>query len=140
MATLVHAMDFDVLKQRLTPLCDDPTIRLVVLFGSSVKGGQHRRSDVDLAVLGSTPLDLIGLTNRVTTLLHSNRVDVVDLQRASPLLMMEVVRSGRLLYEQRAGQYVSFCSLAHRRYVDTAKLRKAQQQAIETFLRARGEA
>lgn len=131
-------MEFDTLKQQLAALSEDPTIELIVLFGSSVKGGQHKESDVDLAILGGRPLDLVSLTSRVMSLLHANRVDVLDLRRAAPLLMMEVVRSGRLLYERCAGQYVSFCSLAHRRYVDTAKLRTAQRQTIKNFLHARG--
>ena len=128
------------LRERLAPLIEQGTIHLIVLFGSTVHGLTHHESDLDLAMQGSSPLDVVAVTTEAIRLLHANRVDVVDLRRASPLLMMEVVRGGRLVYEQRPGLYAEFCSLAHRRYVDTAKLRQAQQDAIRQFLDARGVA
>jgi predicted nucleotidyltransferase len=128
------------LRVRLAPLFDDPRIELVIVFGSILRGVLHSKSDVDLAVQGGGPLDIVMLTNQITRLLRTDRVDVVDLRRISPLLMMEVVRGGVLLHERVAGSYVAFCSLAHRRYVDTAKLRVGQREAIRQFLRARGVA
>ena len=128
------------LRERLAPLFADPDIDLVILFGSAAGGETHAASDVDLAMAGARPLDLVRLTNAVTRLLRTDSVDVVDLRRASPLLMMEVARGGRLLYERTPGGYVGFCALAHRRYVDTGKLRAAQREAIKNFLRQRGAA
>ena len=49
------------------------------------------QSDLDLAVLGDKPVDLVKVTNEVIKSLHLNEVDVVDLRRASPLLAMEIV-------------------------------------------------
>jgi len=126
------------LAEQLAPLFHRPEIRLVVLFGSAATGRRHGGSDLDLAILGDTPLDLVELTNRVITLTHVNDVDLVDLRRAPPLLAMEVARHGRLLHERSAGDYAQFVSLAYRRYVDTAKLRAAQKEAIAGFLRERG--
>lgn len=128
------------LRERLAPLFANPAIELVALFGSTAAGATHAESDLDLAILGSGPLDLVALTNDVSQLLHTDAVDLVDLRRAPPLLMMEVVRGGHLLYERVPGSYAAFCSLAHRRYVDTAKLRLAQRETIQQFLLARGVA
>ncbi len=128
------------LRERLAPLFANPAIELVILFGSMASGEGHTESDLDLAVRGSGVLDLVALTNDVTRLLHTDDVDLVDLRRASPLLMMEVARKGRLLYEKTSGIYPAFCSLAHRRYVDTAKLRAAQREVIQHFLLQRGAA
>lgn len=128
------------LRERLTPLFADQDIDLVIVFGSVAGGVIHAESDLDLAVEGRRPLDLVSLTNDITQLLRTDAVDVVDLRRASPLLMMEIARGGRLLYERTPGSYAAFCSLAHRRYVDTTKLRLAQREAIQHFLRARGVA
>ncbi len=132
--------DLSRLREQLSPLYENPEIDLVILFGSRAAGEMHAESDIDLALQGRGPLDLVAMTNQVTQLLRTDRVDVVDLRRASPVMMMEVVRGGVLLYEQSPGLYVTFCSLAHRRYVDTAKLRNAQRDAIQRFLRARGVA
>lgn len=126
------------LRQQLAPLFRRPDLRLVILFGSVATGAPHGRSDVDLAVLGDHPLDLVELTNAVIQLTHLNDVDLVDLCHAPPLLAMEVARHGRLLHERAPGDYAQFCSLAYRRYVDTAKLREAQKDAIAGFLRERG--
>ncbi|CAE6797943.1 type VII toxin-antitoxin system MntA family adenylyltransferase antitoxin [Nitrospira defluvii] len=127
-------------RERLVPLFADPDLDLVILFGSVAGGVTHADSDLDLAVKGRQPLDLVSLTNEITRLLHTDAVDVADLRRASPLLMMEVVRGGQLLYERTPGCYAAFCSLAHRRYVDTAKLRVAQRETIRHFLQNRGAA
>jgi len=129
-----------LLRERLAPLFANPAIELVILFGSMASGTGYAESDLDLAVRGNSVLDLVALTNDVTRLLHTDDVDLVDLRRASPLLMMEVAREGRLLYERTPGTYPAFCSLAHRRYVDTAKLRVAQRETIRCFLRQRGAA
>lgn len=128
------------LRERLAPLFANPAIELVILFGSMASGTGHTESDLDLAVRGSGVLDLVALTNDVTRLLHMDDVDLVDLRRASPLLTMEVARKGRLLYEKTPGSYPAFCSLAHRRYIDTSKLRIAQRETIRQFLRDRGAA
>lgn len=127
-------------RERLAPLFADPSIDLVVLFGSVATGVSRAESDLDVAVRGGRQLDLVLVTNQMSQLLHTDAIDVVDLRRASPLLMMEVVRGGMLLYERTTGIYADFCSLAHRRYVDTAKLRLAQRETIQQFLLARGVA
>ena len=131
-------LDFHRLRQQLAPLFRRADLRLVILFGSVGTGAPHARSDVDLAVLGDQPLDLVEMTNAVIQLTHLNDVDLVDLLHAPPLLAMEVARHGRLLYRREPGDYAQFCSLAYRRYAHTAKLRDAQKDAILGFLRERG--
>lgn len=126
------------ITQALTPLMQRPDILLIILFGSVAGGTARPDSDIDIAILASTPFNQLSMIDDIAGYLGTDRVDVVDLRRASPLLAMQALRHGRLLYESHAGDYATFYSLAHRRYVDTAKLRAAQQQAIGNFLAARG--
>jgi predicted nucleotidyltransferase len=126
------------IRERLAPLLARSDIRLVILFGSTARGATHRHSDLDVAILADHPLDPIEITTNVMSLVRASDVDVLDLRRASPLLAMEVVRSGTLLYEREPGQYAEFCSLAHRRYVDTAKLRAGRREALSSFVRMKG--
>lgn len=126
------------IRNKLSPLFQDAGLRLILLFGSSVSGKVHKRSDIDLAFLFDKPADILALTNRVIRLLHTDNVDVVDLRRSSPLLKFSAVRSGRLLYERAPGMFNEFYSLAFRMYVDTKKLRDAQAVAIKQFLKSRG--
>jgi hypothetical protein len=74
------------------------------------------------------------MTNRVTRLLRSDAVDIVDLRTASPLLKYAALRDGKLLYERSPGLYLSAFSLAFRRYIDTKKLRDARRSAIRDYL------
>jgi predicted nucleotidyltransferase len=126
------------ITEALRPLMRRPDVQLIILFGSAARGDTHRDSDIDVGILAVEAFDPIGMTNEISGYLGTSRVDVVDLRRASPLLALEALRHGRLLYESRPGSYAAFYSLALRRYVDTSKLRAAQQQAIGNFLAARG--
>lgn len=131
-------VSIEEIKKGLSPLFHDEGLRLVLLFGSAVSGKIHKKSDIDLAFLFDKPVDILTLTNRIIRLLHTDTVDVVDLKRASPLLKFSAVKSGMLLYEREPGMFHEFYSLAFRRYIDTKKLRDAQAQAIQQFLKARG--
>jgi predicted nucleotidyltransferase len=111
-----------------------PDIELVVLFGSVATGRARARSDVDVAVRGAGPANLDELYRVLAPRIGTARLDLVDLRRASPLLMMEVARRGRLLFERHPGAFRQFQALASRRYCDTAKLRRAQRRAIQAFL------
>jgi uncharacterized protein len=125
------------IKQTLLPLFQEPGLKIVLLFGSQVSGRVHSTSDIDLGVLFDCPADLVGIANRVTGLLRTDRVDLVDLRRASPLLAFAAVSKGHLLYERSAGLFNEFYSLSFRRYIDTKKLRDAQKRAIQNFLEGR---
>ena len=115
-----------------------PTLDLLVLFGSTVTGRRRAGSDLDIAARFDGPTDLDALYLALAGRLGSDRLDLIDLRRAGPLLAFEVARSGRLLFERRRGMFREFQSLASRRYCDTAKLRAAQQRAIRVFLEREG--
>ena len=117
---------------------------LAYLFGSQAGGAAGPLSDVDIAVLlgpevprerwGDVQIDLIG---DLTSLFHRNDVDVVTLNRATPLLAWEVVRCGQRIYEPDPGVRVDFETAAFRRYVDTKPLRKLQLQRLAEWIEER---
>ena len=126
------------ITDRLAPLFQDERIRLVILFGSVASGRQHPRSDIDLAFLFEEDVDLVDLNCKVTEHLKSDKVDIIDLRHANPLLKFSVARSGKLLYQKSPGLFTEFCSLAFRMYADSKKLRDAQAIAINKYLAAKG--
>jgi predicted nucleotidyltransferase len=130
----------DEIKAKLAPLFKEEALQLVLLFGSQSSGQVHPERDIDLGFLYDEAVDLLELTNKVTQLLHKDRVDVIDLRRANPLLCFSAARQGKLLYERCPGLFNSFYSLSFRRYIDTKKLRDARQRAIDSFLEAKGRA
>jgi predicted nucleotidyltransferase len=117
-----------------------PDLQLLVLFGSVVKRRPTAEPDIDLAVQYDGPADLEALYLAVAPRLGTDRVDLVDLRRAGPLLAFEVARTGRLLFERQPGTFRQFQSLASRRFCDTEKLRRAQRRAIQAFLERAGQA
>jgi uncharacterized protein len=127
------------IKERLTPLFEDESLQLVLLFGSALTRNTHKGSDIDLAFLYDKPVDVVTLTNRVIRLLHRDTVDVVDLRSANPLLRFSVAQKGNPLYEKSHGVFNEFCSLAFRMYVDSKKLRDGQVRVIRDFLETRGQ-
>ncbi len=115
-----------------------PELQLLVLFGSAVKGRARARSDVDLGVRCDGVADLDALYLAIAPRLETDRLDLIDLRRAGPLLAFEVARTGRRLFERAPGAFRRFQALASRRYCDTEKLRRAQRRAIHVFLEREG--
>jgi predicted nucleotidyltransferase len=130
--------NIEEIKDKLAPLFNEEGLRLVLLFGSVASGKEYQESDIDLGFLFDKPIDILVLINRVIQLLKTDRVDVIDLRRASPLLKYSAIRQGKVLFEQTPGLFNIFQSLTFRIYVDTKKLRDAQEKAIHNFLGERG--
>jgi len=130
--------NIEEINDKLAPLFNEEGLRLVLLFGSVASGREYQDSDIDLGFLFDKPIDILGLTNRVIQLLRTDRVDVIDLSRASPLLKFSAIRQGKVLFEQAPGLFNTFQSLTFRIYVDTKKMRDAQEKAIHNFLGERG--
>ncbi len=131
-------LKIEEIKEKLSPLFKEKGLQLVLLFGSVVRGGMHKRSDIDLAFLFDKPIDILSLTSRVIRLLHTDNLDVVDIKRSSPLLKYSISRKGTVLYERSPGLFKEFCLLAFKVYVDTKKLRNAQTGVIRHYLEAKG--
>ncbi|MFZ5998210.1 MAG: type VII toxin-antitoxin system MntA family adenylyltransferase antitoxin [Nitrospirota bacterium] len=138
MAELKSILSPEEIRERLRPLQSVEGLQLIMLFGSVAAGSMHKRSDIDLAFLFDMQVDILELTNKVIRLLRTDDIDVVDLNRASPLLKFIVAKQGTLLYEKTEGVFNRFYSLAFRRYVDTRKLRDAQTAVVKQFLKTRG--
>ena len=110
-----------------------PDLELVVLFGSTAKGRSRAGSDVDVAVRCAGPADLDVIHGVLAPAIHTDRLDLVDLRRASPSSRWKW-RAPDACSTSPGGERFEFQSLAARRYCDTAKLRRAQRRAIHVFL------
>jgi predicted nucleotidyltransferase len=129
----------EALAERLRGLRESvPDLELVVLFGSTATGRARPSSDLDLAVLCEGPADLDALYMALAGRFRTDRLDLVDLRRAGPILAFQVARAGLVLFERSAGVFRQFQSLASRRYADTRWLREAQRRAIQVFLHQEG--
>ena len=124
-------------KESLAPLFKEAGLQLVLLFGSMASGKANEKSDIDLGFLLDESKNILDLTNSAIRLLKNDSIDVVDLRLADPLLKFIAATKGKLLYERTPGLFNSFYSLAVRRYLDTKKLRKAQEMFVNSYIRER---
>lgn len=115
----------------MTPL---PSIRLLILFGSHTTGTTGAMSDFDVAVLSdhelsfgerSALIDDIAATYNIP----EEKIDLIDLRTAPPLLERQIAEHGKLIKGNPA-DFVRFRVLAWKRYQDTAKFRRAREEKL----------
>lgn len=107
---------------------------LIIAFGSQVQGRATSKSDFDFAVLKEKPLSLAGrakLAGHISEKLNINedKIDLIDLAAASPILKFEVARDGNLIDGDRA-DFIRFKVRAFKEYVDTAKFRRLREKIM----------
>ena len=93
------------LSATLDALTSDPAIvgrrvQAIWLFGSHARGDARADSDIDLAILCEPPLGAqrLAVMDRVGNALGVD-IDLVDLAIAPPVLVWEIVTTGRLVLE-----------------------------------------
>ena len=112
----------------------DHTIKLVILFGSQATGKAGKHSDTDIAVLSDHPLT-IGEKGEVSAEaakifdVSEDSVDVADIWHAPPLLQQHIASEGKLIHGD-AFDFIRFRVLAWKRYLDTAKFRRAREHSL----------
>jgi predicted nucleotidyltransferase len=102
----------------------------VYRFGSTVDGRTHQGSDTDVAVLARarlSPLVRFEIQERVAGRLGRD-VDLVDLTAASPVLAIQVVAHGQLLYDGDAAARGRFEDLTFGTY---ARLNEERRGILE---------
>ena len=114
------------------------SIKLVILFGSQARGTAGDQSDADVAILADRPLEMeekAGVAERFAKHLNvsEDKIDVVDLWMASPLLQHQIACTGKLL-EGGEFDFVRFKVLAWKRYQDTAKFRRIREEVLSKYV------
>lgn len=109
------------------------------LYGSAARGELRADSDVDLAMLARrrpTAEELFEARSEAAELIGRD-VDLVDLDRASPVLAMQVLRYGRLLVDRDPSRRWRFEAAVPGRYEDVMIMRRPmEKQLIERMLQA----
>jgi len=112
----------------LATLFDEADVLLAYIFGSFAHN--EASADIDLAVLpGNKGLE--ALREKISEILATQRVDLVNLRTASPLLRFEVLSTGSLIFKKDELVENGFELSVIREYRDTAHLRKNQARMLE---------
>lgn len=119
-------MDID--EQRLREL----GVELILVFGSSARNQARPGSDLDVGVLFAGALGDGGedLEAVREALGGGDHMDLVCLNRAGALLLKEAAQDGKPRFEARPGAIEEFRLRAFKRYMDTAKFRRLQAEAL----------
>ena len=105
---------------QLDDLAERIGAKLIIQFGSTVIGNEHRQSDLDVGVLlGRQPTfeDLSTSSTQLQKQFPGRDVDIAVLDSADPLLAWRVATEGRLLWGSTRA-FHEWKMYAYRRYQD----------------------
>ncbi|MDB9316005.1 nucleotidyltransferase domain-containing protein [Spirulina sp. CS-785/01] len=128
-----------------------PYLKMLILFGSRAKGNTHANSDWDFAVLYDQELYEQTLQNaegweflKIYSVLEDylqipgEKIDVVELDRCSPLLAHNIACHGKLLYEQEEGLFEQFKQQSVMTEQELQEQRQTLFNSLESFLQELG--
>jgi len=93
-------------------------VKLLVLFGSRVRGQVHPHSDWDFGYLAGEHSDVDLFRERLVQAVGTESIDLVNLACSSSLLRMRVAAEGEALFESEPGLFKGFQAEAARFWCD----------------------
>ena len=118
--------------------CQEQPVRLCVLFGSQATGKTHAASDVDLAIWPLEPQSSAQKLQWVTELerLLQKEISLVIVSPdLDPVLGFEIVKDGRLLFQQEPELWLKERSRLWHAYNDSLPFRRAAYQQLQQFIK-----
>lgn len=112
-------------------------ILIAYLFGSQcqkeIVKSKGKPRDIDIAILFDHDVslrELLTIRADITSLFRTEKIDVVPLNNASPLLKYEVVAGGRVIYKKGDDILFNFEMKALSHFMDTHYLRETQREYL----------
>lgn len=127
-------------KSLLKKIAQKFSLELILLFGSRVEkpGNLHQESDFDVAYLGSRHLDLMEEAQLIIDLVpifQSENIDLVNLKKASPLLLYAITKNCQVLYEKKALTFAALRAYAFKKYVETKPLYEEKYKRLQETIK-----
>lgn len=118
-------------KSQFNQLAKKYDLKLLLAFGSQVGGDINKDSDFDIAYISNKKIDnLVDLNCDLIDIVNNDKVDMVDLRNANPLLKYEISNKSELLYGNEL-DYLEFKASAFKEYVDGKPLFELQNLLIK---------
>lgn len=117
--------------------CAEQPLLLCVLFGSQATGKTHPNSDVDLALWPDRPLPTamkLRWARELATLLNREVNLVFVSPELDPVLGFEILRDGRLVFQQAPGLWQRRRAQLWHAYNDSLPFRRAAHQLLRQFV------
>ena len=109
---------------------------LIYIFGSTVKNRDRGESDIDIAILTDRRVDeyeLFILSQKLADILKKE-VDLIDLNKASTVFKIQIIKTGKLIYNSNNLKKMYF---QMRTMKDYAILNEERQEVIDK-IKSRG--
>ena len=122
----------EIVRQVAQFAAEQPTVLAAYLFGSAAQNRLADESDVDIGLLFETSpeaLRLLELQEVLTTALN-RQSDLVSLNQASPILAMQVLKHGKLIFERSERAVREFQVRTLFAYFDLKQVRKPIEEAL----------
>jgi predicted nucleotidyltransferase len=116
--------------------CQERPVRLCVVFGSQASGKTHVHSDVDLALWPLGPVPPLERLRWLSELENALAIDVSLVLVSSdldPVMGFEIVRQGRLVFEDESGLWMAQRARMWHAYNDSLPFRRAARQRLREF-------
>ena len=107
---------------------------LAVVFGSRARGDDTAASDWDIGILSDPDLDHDALLADLVRTLGTDRIDLVDLERAGGLVRFRAARDGIAVFERAPDAFADFWREAVDFWCDAGPLIRAGYEAVLTDL------
>ncbi len=127
----------DTLLNKIKELAIKENLTMVLLFGSQVTGTAKADSDLDFAVSAGHVLSdkkMLDLNYIFSTVSSIDKVDVVDITKAPPLLMKQIADSAKVLYQKTPHEFPNFQIYALRRYIEAKSLFDLRRKRLQSFI------
>lgn len=121
------------IQARLEDHFSSPTgILLVFLFGSAAAGMASKDSDIDIGILFENRSDAFEVNKLACDLnaILKKDIDIAVLNSASPILKMQVLKKGVLVYAKDRKSYNQFYVDTLNQYDDLKQIRKICEDSI----------
>jgi predicted nucleotidyltransferase len=122
-----------------------PCLKMLVLFGSRVRGDYDEQSDWDFAVLydkklrkDDEKLDWDSFKLRIflekALNLPEDKIDLVDLETCSPWLKHVVARDGEVLFQEEAEVFKQFYQSSLKSNIELKAYRQSVREKVKSAL------
>lgn len=123
-------------EEKIKEIAEKYGLKLLLIFGSQASGKSNKLSDFDFGFISERELGYLersDLAHNLSMLAQFPKVEEVDLKKAGPFLLKEIVKNNRVLFEKDFA-YNDFFSYAVRVYLESEQLFKLQETIYENTI------
>lgn len=109
-------------------------LRLVLLFGSQSTDKITKESDIDIAYVPEQLLDFnqeYHLNFELTNVFQKDRVDTVDIRKATPLMMYAIFQHPQILFQNNDKIFAQYRVYAFKRYIEAKPLYEEKARRLK---------